>query len=86
MKKLRTVDVLDGLPINDDTMLEYYKQMNKNNQQEKKIKNEKFDEEQKIKEEEDFNNENEEKYDKIGGEGEVLEDADLQNIIKQKIE
>ena len=78
------MDVLDGLPIKDDTMLEYYRQMNKNNQQEKKIQNDKIEEEKKIKEEEDYNNEIEEKYDKVGGEGENMEDADLQNIIKQK--
>ena len=77
------MEILDGIPINDDSILDYYKQTTKQNQimqqKEKQIKEDQL-EELKNKEEEDYSNEEKDKVDDI----ENIEDADLLNIIKKK--
>jgi hypothetical protein len=85
LKKLKTIEVLDGLPINDDSMLEYYKQMTKQNQTQQthnQISTTKPVEETKKQdeEEEEFN----EDADKVKDLDNPDDAADLQNIIKQK--
>jgi len=84
---LKTVEVLDGLPINDDSMLEYYKQMTKQNQNQNQqtqnhISSTKPIEETKKQEEEE--EEYNEEADKVKDLDNPDDAADLQNIIKQK--
>lgn len=80
MKKHRTVEVLDGLPINDDSMLEYYKSMTKQTQVQQSQQTRVEEAKEKEEEEEVFQEENNDKV----GEIDNGDESDLQNIIKQK--
>ena len=83
LKKLRTVENLDGISINDDSILDFYKQTTIQNQiqqkQQEKLKEDML-EEIKTKEEDDINYEECDRVNDL----ENIDDNDLLNIIKKK--